>query len=156
MSEETAPPASPELPPLRSVHTPNFPGLLAELGASLVVSTYQAGRLVLLRADGDRINTHFRAFSRPMGVAVAPKRLALGTTTTIWEFHDVPAVAAKLEPAGKHDACFLPRTMRITGDVQMHEMAWARTLTPNPTPRTGEGAGIVVRQHALLLPVYAQ
>ena len=27
----------------------------------------------------------------------------------------VPAVAAKLEPPGKHDACFLPRTMCITG-----------------------------------------
>src|SRR5262249_11757668 len=29
------------------------------------------------------------------------------------------------EPAGRHDACFLPRTIHFTGDVQMHEMAWA-------------------------------
>ncbi len=114
-----------ELPPLRSVHTANLPGLLRELGISLVVSTYQAGRLVLLRDDGDHINTHFRAFPKPMGVAVAPKRLAVGTSQAIWEFYDVPAVAAKLEPAGKHDACYLPRTMHMTGDVQMHEMAWA-------------------------------
>jgi uncharacterized protein (TIGR03032 family) len=133
---ETAAPASPELPPLRSLHTVNFPGLLAELGISLVVSTYQAGRLVLLRADGDRINTHFRAFDKPMGVAVAGRQLALGTTTAVWEFHDVPAVAAKLEPAGKHDACFLPRTMHATGDVQIHEMAWGspseRSRDPAP------------------------
>jgi len=81
MTEATVPPAAADLPPLRSIHTVNFPGLLAELGLSLVVSTYQAGRLVLLRADGDRVNTHFRAFSKPMGVAVAPRRLALGTTT---------------------------------------------------------------------------
>jgi uncharacterized protein (TIGR03032 family) len=59
-----------------------------------------------------------------MGVAVGPKRLALGTTTAIWEFHDVPAVAAKLEPPGTSDACYLPRTMHQTGDVQIHEMAW--------------------------------
>jgi uncharacterized protein (TIGR03032 family) len=110
---------------LRSRHTPNFPWLLSELGISLVVSTYQAGRLVLFRAEGDRVNTLFRAFKKPMGVAVAPKRLAVGTANAIWEFYDVPAVAAKLEPAGTHDACFLPRTMFMTGDVQIHEMAWA-------------------------------
>jgi len=123
---------------LRSVHTPNFPGLLSELGVSLVVSTYQAGRLVVFRADGDRINTLFRTFNKPMGVAVAPQRLALGTTTAIWEFHDVPAVAVKLEPAGTHDACFLPRTIHFTGDVQMHEMAWA---SPDPLSPGGRGQG---------------
>jgi uncharacterized protein (TIGR03032 family) len=124
MTEATAP-ATPELLPLRSVHTVNFPDLLRELGISLAVSTYQAGKLVLLRADGDRIGTHFRNFAKPMGVAVMPGRLAVGTATEIWEFHNVPAVAHKLEPTGKHDACYLPRTTRVTGDVQMHEMAWA-------------------------------
>src|SRR3954447_15252930 len=48
--QQTAPPQ-----PLRSQHTTNFPALLAELGVSLLVTTYQAGKLVLLRADGDRV-----------------------------------------------------------------------------------------------------
>jgi hypothetical protein len=30
--------------PLRAVHTTNFPALLQQLGASLLVTTYQAGR----------------------------------------------------------------------------------------------------------------
>jgi uncharacterized protein (TIGR03032 family) len=124
MPEASVPPAAAALPPLRSVHTPNFPDLLRELDVSLVVSTYQAGRLVLLRAEGDHLNTHFRAFPKPMGVAVGPKRLAVGTAQEIQEFHDVPAVAAKLEPPGTHDACYLLRTTHLTGDVQMHEMAW--------------------------------
>jgi len=33
-------------------------------------------------------------------------------------------VCAKLEPADRHDACFLPRRSHTTGDVQIHEMAW--------------------------------
>ena len=45
-----------KLPPLRSVHTTSFPALLRELGISLLVTTYQAKRLVLVRADGDRKN----------------------------------------------------------------------------------------------------
>jgi uncharacterized protein (TIGR03032 family) len=109
---------------LRAVHTPNFPELLRRLGASLLVTTYQAGKLVMVRDEGDHLNTHFRAFQAPMGLALDRDRLAIGTSVQIWEFVDVPAVTAKLEPAGRHDACFLPRSCHITGNVQIHEMAW--------------------------------
>jgi uncharacterized protein (TIGR03032 family) len=111
--------------PLRAVHTPNFPALLRQLGASLLVTTYQAGKLVMVRDEGDYLNTHFRAFQAPMGMALADDRLALGTQMQVWEFVDVPAVAAKLEPPGRHDACFLPRSSHVTGNIQIHEMAWS-------------------------------
>lgn len=120
-------PAKPEptaKSPLRSVHTSNFPHLLDQLGISVAVTTYQAGKLVILRADGNRVQTHFRSFNRPMGLAVDGERLAIGTAHEIWEYHNVPAVAAKLEPAGRHDACYLPRSSHVTGDIQIHEMAW--------------------------------
>lgn len=91
----------------------------------MLVTTYQAGKLVMLRPDGGHLNTHFRAFSKPMGLAVAGDRLAIGTRVEIWEYHNAPAVARGLEPAGRHDACFLPRSSVCTGDVQIHEMAWA-------------------------------
>lgn len=55
-------------PPLRSVHTSNFSAILQELGISVLVTTYQAGKLVMLRPDGERLNTHFRGFSKPMGL----------------------------------------------------------------------------------------
>ena len=119
-----APAETSAAPPLRSVYTTNFPALLDQLGISLLVTTYQAGKLVVLRADQDRINTHFRDFSKPMGLAVAGDRLAVGTRLEIWEFHNVPAVIPKLEPTGRHDACYLPRSSHVTGDVQIHEMAW--------------------------------
>lgn len=111
--------------PLRSIHTNNFPTLLNSLGVSLVVSTYQAGKVVLIRADGDRLNTHFRVFKKPMGLAAdSAGRVAIGTSAHIWEFRNVPAAAPKLEPANKYDACFLPRNIHVTGDIDIHEMAW--------------------------------
>jgi uncharacterized protein (TIGR03032 family) len=91
---------------------------------SVLVTTYQAGRLVILRNDAGVLNTHFRMFPKPMGLALAPNRLAVGAEMDIREFHNVPAVAPKLEPKGKHDVAFLPRTAHGTGDVQIHEMAW--------------------------------
>ena len=110
--------------PLRAVHSANFPGLLRQLGASLLVTTYQAGKLVLVRDEGDRLNTHFRNLHAPMGLALDGGRLAVGTAIQVWEYADVPAVAARLEPAGRHDACFLPRASHVTGNIQGHEMAY--------------------------------
>ena len=57
--------------PLRAAHTPNFPGLLRHLRASLFVTTYQAGKLVMVRDEGDHLNTHYRSFQSPMGLALA-------------------------------------------------------------------------------------
>jgi uncharacterized protein (TIGR03032 family) len=119
-----APPKKEDPAPLRAVHTTNFPALLRRLGASLLVTTYQAGKLVMVRDEGDHLNTHFRAFQAPMGMALAGGRLAVGTTIQVWVYVDVPAVAARLDPPGRHDACFLPRSSHVTGNIQGHEMAW--------------------------------
>ena len=123
--DSAAPAPATEMSPLRSVHTTGLPGLLDQLGVSVAVTTYQAGKLVVLRADGGSVQTHFRNFIRPMGFAAEGNRLAIGSASEIWEFLNVPAVCAKLEPAGRHDACYLPRACHVTGDVQIHEMAWA-------------------------------
>jgi uncharacterized protein (TIGR03032 family) len=114
----------PSPPALRAVHTPNLPALLRGLGASLLVTTYQAGKLVMVRDEGDHLNTHFRTFQAPMGLALRGDRLAIGTTVQVWEYVDVPAVTSKLEPPDRHDACFLPRSCHVTGNIQIHEMAW--------------------------------
>src|SRR6516165_5112381 len=123
------------LRPLRSVHTTSFAHILEQFGISVMVTTYQAGKLVLLRADRGVVNTHFRTFPKPMGLALQGDRLAVGTALEVWEFHNVPAVAPGLEPAGKHDACFLPRFRQATGQVLIHEMAW---VSAPPDRRNGE------------------
>ena len=66
--------------PLRSVHTSNLPQILEELGASILVTTYQSGHLVMLRPDNGVLNTHFRIFEKPMGLALGGSRLAIGTS----------------------------------------------------------------------------
>ena len=38
----------------------------------------------------------------------------------------MPAVAHKLEPLGTHDACYVPRRLHVTGDIDIHEMAYDR------------------------------
>jgi len=115
-----------EAGPLRAAHTPNFPNLLRQFGASLLVTTYQAGKLVMVRAEGDHLNTHFRTFKAPMGLALTDggAKFAIGTSLQVWEFRDVPNVARRMEPIGKYDSCYLPRSSHITGNVLIHEMAY--------------------------------
>lgn len=118
---------APQPDPLRSVYTSSFGDILKQTGVSLVVSTYQAGKVILIRFDPETgtVNTHFRSFNKPMGIAVDPSRLAIGGTNTVWYYRNMPAVARKLEPEGKHDAAYLPRRIHVTGDIDIHEMAWA-------------------------------
>jgi uncharacterized protein (TIGR03032 family) len=112
--------------PLRSVYTQSFPEFLNQLGSSMIVSTYQTGKLITARYDGGQLNTHFRNFPRPMGLAVAPGRIAIGTRAEVLDYRNFPAVAPKVEPTGKHDACYLPRNKHFTGDVRIHEIEFAR------------------------------
>jgi uncharacterized protein (TIGR03032 family) len=131
-----------ELPPLQSIFTQSIPQLLASLHSTVVVTTYQAGRLVLLRADSTgALNSHFRAFTKPMGFAAERGRVALGTAAEIWEFHEIPGVAGKLSAgmpgeSEAHDAAFLPRCVHFTGDIQIHEMAWVPAAAHAPGPST--------------------
>lgn len=108
--------------PFTSKHTSNFPAILSDLGISLVVTTYQAGKLIFIRSADGKLNTHFRPFENPMGIAFDPttERLALGTRNAVWEFHNQPGVAPKLSA----DAAFLPRTTHFSGDIRIHEIAY--------------------------------
>jgi len=110
---------------LHSTYTSNLPDILSQLNISLVVSTYQAGKVILVRNDEGAINTHFRNFQKPMGIAVHSHDLTIGGTKTVWYLRNMPAMAQKLEPPDKHDACYLPRRIHITGDIDIHEMAWS-------------------------------
>jgi uncharacterized protein (TIGR03032 family) len=105
--------------------TESFAGLLHQLRASLLVSTYQANKLLAVRAQGNGLSTLVRTFDRPMGLAVDARRLALGTRDQVWLLRNAPDIAPRVEPAGRHDACYLPRSCHVTGDIAVHELAWA-------------------------------
>jgi hypothetical protein len=124
----------PENQELRSVYTSTLADIFAQLNLSLAVSTYQAGKVILVRYDGGAsdgngqtgtLNTHFRAFQKPMGIAAQGSRLAIGGQKSVWELHTMPALARKLEPAGKHD----PATCRAASTSPA-----TSTSTRWPTP----------------------
>jgi uncharacterized protein (TIGR03032 family) len=120
----TDPPAVTESP-FRSVNSLGLPELLERNGICLLVSTYQAGKLMAVRGRQGRISTLLRSFERPMGLAVRDSgQFALGTRGQVWFFRNCPDIAVQLKPPGSHDACFLPRHCSVTGDIHGHDLAW--------------------------------
>jgi uncharacterized protein (TIGR03032 family) len=111
--------------PIRYVHSASFPSLLAQLNLSLVVTTYQAGKLMLIRSAGGKLSTLLRSFEQPMGLAVSADldRMVVGTRRTVWTLRSAPEIAPQLDPPGRHDACFVPRCAHVTGNIQGHEIA---------------------------------
>src|SRR5437016_10579427 len=119
------PSPAPTAVPFHYTQTDSFVALLQQLGASLLVSTYQANKLLVARAAGDGLSMLVRTFERPMGLAVDAQRLTIGTRNQIWFLRNAPDIAPRVEPTGQHDACFLPRSCHVTGDIGVHELAWA-------------------------------
>jgi uncharacterized protein (TIGR03032 family) len=122
---EPPPVAVPTAVEFRYTQTDSFVDLLGRLGVSLLVTTYQANKLLVARATRGGLSTLVRTFERPMGLAADGRRLALGTRNQVWFFRNAPDIAPRVEPAGQHDACFLPRSCHVTGDIGVHEIAWA-------------------------------
>ncbi len=103
----------------------SFGPLLQQLGVSLVVTTYQANKLLVLREKHGGLSILVRTFERPMGVAVDATRIALGTRDQVWHFRNAADLAPQVEPRGTYDACFVPRSSHVTGDIGVHEVCWA-------------------------------
>jgi uncharacterized protein (TIGR03032 family) len=117
-------PPRPEPVAFHFTQTESFVALLKQLGVSLLVTTYQANKLLVLREQAGGLSILVRTFERPMGLAVDGGRIALGTRDQVWHFRNAPDLAAQVEPPGTHDACFIPRSCHVTGDVGVHEVAW--------------------------------
>jgi uncharacterized protein (TIGR03032 family) len=122
------PPERSGAPPTREIrheYTRSLPPLLSQLGVSLLVSTYQAGKVAAVGVAAGELTLSYHNFERAMGLAVKPDAIAVAARAQVWLLPAAPALAAHIEPAGKHDACFLTRSSHFTGEIQVHELAWA-------------------------------
>lgn len=107
-------------------YSTNLPALLDRIDASLVVSTYQAGKVFTLGVHEGRLGIRFHNFERAMGIARSPTGLAVGTRRQIWLLPAAPVeLARRVQPAGTHDAVFLARQAHFTGPILGHDLAWA-------------------------------
>ncbi|NLE40113.1 MAG: TIGR03032 family protein [Pirellulaceae bacterium] len=105
-----------------------FGDWLARSGGSLVLTTYQAGKVAVLGWDGRRVTLLMREFDKPLGLAVEGDRMLLATRHDVWFFANAPLLAADYleQQPGRYDALYLPRVSYHTGDLHTHDVAFGR------------------------------
>ena len=113
-------------------HSDLFPRVLEEAACSLLISTYQAGQLVGVGVADGMLNFSFRRFDQAMGIAIGANGLVVGGRGEVWSLREHSDLAPTLEPAGRYDRCWLPRSSSVTGAIQCHEIAWGTTETGQP------------------------
>jgi uncharacterized protein (TIGR03032 family) len=109
---------------IRHEYTHSLPALLNQLGVSLLVSTYQAGKVAAVGVANGELTLSYHNFERAMGMAVKPGAIAVAARAQVWSLIAAHDLAPRVEPAGRYDACYLTRSSHFTGEVQVHELAW--------------------------------
>jgi len=109
---------------VRYEHSRDFLPILQASGVSLFVTTYQAGKLVVLGTNSQGLSLSFHNFQQAMGCAVGTHQLAIGSTNQIWFLPNVPGLVAQLPEVSGHDSCYLARHSHVTDNIAIHEMAW--------------------------------
>ncbi len=109
---------------MRYRHSESFVDVLRQARCSLLVSTYQAGKLVSIGTTDEGLHFSFHGFDQAMGIAANPSRIAIGSRGQIWFLNSNSELAASVPPAGRYDRCYLARSAAVTGGIQCHELAW--------------------------------
>jgi len=111
---------------IRFEYTPVLPDILNHLNASLLVTTYQAGKLLVLGTSGKQMKVSLVNYEQPMGIGVDTDRIAIGSKRQIHFLVAAHETATGLSPVGTYDGCFVPRSSFSTGAIHGHDLAWGR------------------------------
>ena len=108
---------------VRYVYTPHFPEILQHLRASLLVTTYQAGKLLILGVQQGQLTISFMSFEQPMGLATSAGCIAIGSRR---QLHFMVPAHESLPADAPYDGCFVPRTSLYSGAIHGHDLAWGQ------------------------------
>jgi uncharacterized protein (TIGR03032 family) len=95
---------------------------LASLGISLAFTSYQSGFLYMLgRGPAGGAQLHQSEMPKPMGLALDGRdRLVLSSGAQIIRFENILAPDQRINQV--YDACFMPRTQHVTGQLDAHDV----------------------------------
>lgn len=105
-------------------HFTSLAGLLEQLDLSILLSTYQAGRVVSIGSHQGQLRIGFSRFDQAMGLARTPNGIAVGSKDSIWTLPASREIASRIKPEGEHDIAFLARSCHHTGPLMGHDLAF--------------------------------
>jgi uncharacterized protein (TIGR03032 family) len=105
----------------------DLPALLESLNISLMLTTYQAGKVILVSSDGTKMTQLLRSFDRPMGVALNGEMLALALRLNVAIFRNDSYLAQTYPKRPEtYDAIYFPIATNKTDFIDTHDLAFTR------------------------------
>lgn len=109
----------------RARYSPEVPQLLNQLNISLILTTYQAGKVIVLSSDGNKLIQLLRDFDRPMGLALRGDMLALALRLNVAIFRNDCGLAKTYPPKpDTYDSLFFPLALNKTDFIDTHDLAF--------------------------------
>jgi len=112
------------LPPFAVIHSPNMPEIIYDLGFTLVLSTFQAGKVVFISAaDREKLIQLPRSFDSAMGIATSGTKLAVACKKDLIVLKNFPHLAKNYpRKPNTYDSMFVPMCRYYTGALDLHDM----------------------------------
>ena len=115
------------LTPFYASYTPQLPELLLNLNCSIAITTYQAGKIVLIspNRDGEGLATLPRTFAKPMGIDVDGDRMLVALKDEVVLLENSRDLATHYpNKQNVYDSLWIPRVTYYSGQVDMHDIAF--------------------------------
>lgn len=108
--------------------SPEIPEIFKEINSTLLISTYQAGRLIAIGSlDGEKLTQIPFSFTKPMGVAIQDAKLAVATLDEIHflsskgDLHERKKMNAK-----EFDRFYVHRATYNTNRLDIHDIEFGK------------------------------
>ena len=112
--------------PFSCTFSPSLPELLWQLKCSIVISTYQAGKVVIISAKNEEELVQLpRDFRQAMALGVRDSRLAVAGIHEVTVLAHEPGLAPRYPHQPEtYDTLYVPRASYYTGSLDIHGLEW--------------------------------
>lgn len=124
MSQQTA--DKPKAANIDFTYSANITEFLKQIKSTIVMTTYQSGKIMLMGQHNDKFDIRYKEFARPMGMYAKDGKIWAGLGHGIYQFANFSGVTSKLEDGKTYDACYLPQNIHFSADIDIHEMEYAK------------------------------
>lgn len=116
------------LSPFSCSFTPNLPELLTKLNCTIVITTFQAGKVIFISPKNEEELVQLpRSFKRAMGLTTQGDKMAIATGKEIIVLKNSKELAFNYpNKKATYDALYVPRAAYFTGEVDIHDLHWGK------------------------------
>ncbi len=107
-------------------YSQNIVNFLKQLNITIVLTTYQTNKIMLIGQENDQFDIRYKDFPRPMGMCSKDGKIYAGLGHGIYQFANFSGTAQKLEEGNRYDACYMPQNIHFTADIDIHEMEYCK------------------------------